>query len=92
MKIDSKLTLLSKEELWGVDHAGQLEVLQKYGTRSAITDLVILTGGGYEQTSPYHAPDDLTSKGRAGCIATKSYNDRGNVYCTHEDGNMYTLP
>ena len=71
---DKELTLLSKEEVWGVgvDGRGQLDVLKQYGTMSAITDLVILTGGYYEDTQTFTAPDDDTLKGRTGAIYTRS--------------------
>ena len=47
---DKELTLLSEEEIWGVNGGRQLDVLDKYGTIAAITDLVVLTGGYCEDT------------------------------------------
>mgnify|MGYP003209263650 CR=1 FL=1 len=39
---NQELTLLSVEQIWG---NSQLEVLKKYGTKIAATDLCILTRG-----------------------------------------------
>ena len=42
---DMKLTILSKEEIFGKLHGvGQLDVFKKYGTKAAITNLGVLTG------------------------------------------------
>ena len=43
-----KLTLLTEDQIWG-DTA--LEVIQKYGTRAAISDLCILTGSHLASTN-----------------------------------------
>ena len=88
MKIeDLELTLLSKEEIWGDKNGeGQLDVIKKYGTISAITDLVILTGGYYEAFCRYMSPDDTTLRGSTGWSYTKSPNGRGNVHCIYENG------
>ena len=46
IKMNSQdLTLLSEGQIWGNSNESQLEVIRKYGTKSAITDLVVLTGG-----------------------------------------------
>lgn len=39
-----ELTLLTAEQIWGSENEEQLEVLRKYGTGSAATDLAILKG------------------------------------------------
>ena len=62
MNFDKELTLLSEQEVWGVNGGRQLDVLEKYGTKSAITDLVILTGGYCEDSCSYMAPDDNSLK------------------------------
>ena len=72
MNFDKELTLLSEQEVWGVNGGRQLDVLEKYGTRSAITDLVILTGGYCEDSCSYMAPDDNSLKGRTGWVYTRS--------------------
>ena len=38
------LTLLSEGQIWGNSSEPQLEVIRKYGIKSAITDLCVLTG------------------------------------------------
>ena len=38
------LTLLSEGQIWGNSNESRLEVLRKYGTKAAITDLCVLTG------------------------------------------------
>ena len=42
IKMDSNITFLTKEQIFGDD---QLDILKKYGTRCAITDFSILLGG-----------------------------------------------
>lgn len=41
------LTLLSEGQIWGNDKESQLEVMRKYGTKAAISDLCVLTGSFY---------------------------------------------
>lgn len=77
MNFDKELTLLSEQEVWGVNGGRQLDVLEKYGTRSAITDLVILTGGYCEDSCSYMAPDDNSLKGRTGWVYTRSSDGLG---------------
>lgn len=84
-----KLTLLSEQEVWGENRGGQLDVLKKYGTRSAITDLVILTGGYCEDSCFYMAPDDNSLKGRTGWVYTRSSDGDGAVRVVLGDGSRY---
>ena len=79
MNFDKELTLLSEQEVWGVNGGRQLDVLEKYGTRSAITDLVILTGGYCEDSCSYMALDDNSLKGRTGWVYTRSSDGDGDV-------------
>ncbi len=45
IKMNSQdLTLLSEGQIWGNSNESQLEVIRKYGTKAAITDLCVLTG------------------------------------------------
>lgn len=44
MNKDFELTLLSEGQIWENRIVSQLEVIRKYGTKAAITDLCILTG------------------------------------------------
>ena len=91
MKFDQELTLLSEEEIWGVESAKQLDVLKKYGTISAITDLAILTGNFCDFSGTYMAPDDNSLKGRAGCYSTRSSDGNGDVRCVRESGIKCTF-
>ena len=84
---DKELTLLSEEEVWGVNGGRQLDVLREYGTKSAITDLVVLTGGYCDDTCTYMAPDDNLLKGRTGWVYTRSNADGGNVCGINKDGS-----
>lgn len=72
---NEQLTLLTKEQVWDHDYGNQLKVLKKYGTRSAISDLAILTGA-YCDANGITVPDDYSLKGRTGFIYTQSlYHD-----------------
>ena len=87
MNFDKELTLLSEQEVWGVNGGRQLDVLEKYGTKSAITDLVILTGGYCEDSCSYMAPDDNSLKGRTGWVYTRSSDGDGDVRGVDKDGS-----
>ncbi len=87
MNFDKELTLLSEQEVWGVNGGRQLDVLEKYGTKSAITDLVILTGGYCEDSCSYMAPDDNSLKGRTGWVYTRSSDGDGDVRGVNSDGS-----
>jgi len=87
MNFDKELTLLSEQEVWGVNGGRQLDVLEKYGTKSAITDLVILTGGYCEDSCSYMAPDDNSLKGRTGWVYTRSSAGDGDVRGVNRDGS-----
>ena len=89
MNFDKELTLLSEQEVWGVNGGRQLDVLEKYGTKSAITDLVILTGGYCEDSCSYMAPDDNSLKGRTGWVYTRSSAGYGGVRGVNKDGSRY---
>ena len=86
MKSNPELTLLSEEEIWGANGGRQLDVLKKYGTKSAVTDLAILTGGYCKEDSIYMAPDDGSSKGRTGWCYTRSFADDKYIRGVIEDG------
>ena len=90
MNFDKELTLLSEQEVWGVNGGRQLDVLEKYGTRSAITDLVILTGGYCEDSCSYMAPDDNSLKGRTGWVYTRSSDGDGDVRGVSKAGSRFT--
>lgn len=86
---DKELTLLSEEEVWGVNGGRQLDVLRQYGIKSAITDLVLLTGGSCEDSCTYMAPADDTLKGRTGWVYTRSSDGAGDVLGVFQDGSRY---
>ena len=90
MNFDKELTLLSEQEVWGVNGGRQLDVLEKYGTKSAITDLVILTGGYCEDSCSYMAPDDNSLKGRTGWVYTRSSDGDGYVRGVSKAGSRYS--
>ena len=64
-----ELTLLSDGQIWGNDNESQLEVMKKYGTKAAITDLSVLTGS---YLSDYCIDEDSSLKGRTSWFWTKS--------------------
>lgn len=66
---NQELTLLSVEQIWG---NSQLEVLKKYGTKIAATDLCILTRGCVRDED--YVDEDKSLTGRT-CVAwTKTVN------------------
>ena len=81
-----ELILLTEGQVWGNDQEDQLEVLKKYGTISAISDLVILTGGGYNGSCTYMAPDDSSLKGRTSWFWTRSDDNDNNVCLVNKAG------
>lgn len=86
---DLELTLLSEGEVFGVDGVEQLEVLKKYGIKSAVTDLAILTGCYLDRYNICMVPDDNSLKGIAGNWGTKSPDGDGGVIFIDEDGENY---
>ena len=87
---DLELTLLSEEEIWGDKNGeGQLDILKKYGTKTAMTDLVILTGGFCSNTKNNKVPDDDTLKGRIGWNYTRTDGKNGNIFVVTSNGSIY---
>lgn len=84
---DLELTILSKEQVFG-DHA--LQVIKKYGSQAALTDLAIVTGA-YVGDTYYHIKWDDTRKGRAGKQWTTTADGYGNVLTIDEIGYPYSL-
>lgn len=81
------LTLLSEGQIWGNDKESQLEVIRKYGTKAAITDLCVLTGSYLCEDTDYNINEDSSLKGRTSWFWTRS-NDNGNdVRAVNEYGN-----
>ena len=81
---NQELTLLSDGQIWGNDKEPQLEVIRKYGTKAAVTDLCILTGDDFCGNT---IDEDKSLAGRTGkyWTRTEGYFD---VVCTvSESGN-----
>ena len=75
---NQNLTLLSEGQIWGNDKETQLEVMRMYGTKAAITDVCVLTGGYLCEDTDYNIDEDSSLKGRTGWFWTRSddnYND-----------------
>ena len=82
----SDFTFLTEEQYFGDD---KLDILEKRGTKAAITDFSILLGA---YVSDYHIDNDSSLEGRTGYYWTKSddgdndarvVNDRGNALYTN---------
>ena len=66
------LTLLSEGQIWGNDKESQLEVMRKYGTKAAISDLCVLTGSFLCEDTYYNIDEDSSLKGRTSWFWTRS--------------------
>ena len=86
MNVENELTLLTDGQIWGNDNEEQLEVLKKYGTKSAISDLVMLTGGFYDKSHDYRDDDVDTLKNRTGWSYTRSLTGKQTVSCVNLSG------
>ncbi len=82
MNNDVELTLLSEKDIWG---SKSLEVLKKYGTKAAITDLCVLTGSYLSKDT---VDEDSSLKGRISCFWTRSDDNNNDVRTVIEDGLM----
>ena len=71
-----ELTLLSNGQIWGNDKESQLEVIKKYGTKAAITDLCVLTGS---YLSDNCIDEDSSLKGRTSWFWTRSDDNDNDV-------------
>ena len=73
IKMNSQdLTLLSEGQIWGNSSESQLEVIRKYGTKAAITDLCVLTGSYLCEDTDYNIDEDKSLTGRTSRFWTKS--------------------
>ena len=73
------LTLLSEGQIWGNDRESQLEVMRKYGTKAAITDLCVLTGSYLCEDTDYNIDEDSSLKGRTSWFWTRSDDNDNDV-------------
>ena len=76
----SDFTFLTEEQYFGDD---KLDILEKRGTKAAITDFSILLGA---YVSDYHIDNDSSLKGRTGWYWTKSDDGYNEVRVFYGDG------
>lgn len=81
------LTLLSKGQIWAKDKESQLEVIRKYGTKAAITDLCVLTGSYLCEDTDYNINEDSSLKGRTSWFWTRSDDNDNDVRAVGRLGN-----
>ena len=81
------LTLLSEGQIWGNDKESQLEVIRKYGTKAAITDLCVLTGSYLCEDTDYSIDEDSSLKGRTSWFWTRSDDNDNDVRSVDERGS-----
>ena len=88
IKMNSQdLTLLSEGQIWGNSSESQLEVIRKYGTKAAITDLCVLTGSYLCEDTDYNIDEDKSLTGRTSRFWTKSDDGVYNVCGVNLTGN-----
>ena len=85
------LTLLSEGQIWGNDKESQLEVIRKYGTKAAITDLCVLTGSYLCEDTDYNIYEDSSLKGRTSWFWTRSDDNDNDVRAVKLNGYRYHL-
>jgi hypothetical protein len=87
------LTLLSMGQVFGWGHCidPQLEVMKKYGSRAAITDLCILTGCHLNTNKDYNIVEDNSLKGRTGYYWTKDASGHSCVDIVNENAWHYLI-
>ena len=76
------LTLLSEGQIWGNSNESQLEVIRKYGIKSAITDLCVLTGSYLCEDT---IDEDRSLTGRTSWFWTRSDDDDNDVRMVNEN-------
>lgn len=88
IKMNSQgLTLLSEGQIWGNRNESQLNVIRKYGTKAAITDLCVLTGSYLCEDTDYNIDEDKSLTGRTSWFWTKSSFVNSDVRAISESGN-----
>ena len=86
---NQNLTLLSEGQIWGNGKESQLEVIRKYGTKAAITDVCVLTGGYLCEDTYYNIAEDSSLKGRTSWFWTRSDDNDNDVRAVNWTGNRY---
>ena len=77
----SNFTFLTEEQCFGND---KLDILEKRGTKAAITDFSVLLGGW---VSDYHVDNDSSLEGRTGWYWTKSDDGDNDARVVYDDGD-----
>ncbi len=77
----SKFTFLTEEQCFGDD---KLDILEKRGTKAAITDYAILRGGWV--SNDFHVDNDSSLEGRTGVYWTKSDDGDNDARVVSVDG------
>ncbi len=86
--MDYELTLLSEGQIWGNNSEPQLEVISKYGTKAAITDLCILTGVYLCEDT---IDEDRSLTGRTSWFWTRSDDGHNDVLEVDVDGDSANI-
>ena len=81
----SGFTFLTKEQYFGSD---KLEILEKRGTKAAITDFSTLLGA---YVSDYHVDNDISLEGRTGYYWTKSDDGDNDARVVDDDGLRHRI-
>ena len=82
--MDYDLTLLSEGQILGNSNESQLEVIRKYGTKAAITDLCILTGSFLCENT---IDEDSSLKGRTSWFWTRTDDGNNDVRVVNKYGS-----
>lgn len=90
---NQNLTLLSEGQIWGNSSENQLEVLRKYGTKAAISDLCVLTGSYLCEDTDYNVSDSSLNnlKGRTSWFWTRSDDNDNDVRAVNKYGLSYYI-
>ena len=92
IKMNSQdLTLLSEGQIWGNSNESQLEVIRKYGTKAAITDLCVLTGSYLCEDTDHNIDEDRSLTGRTGSFWTRSDDGDNDVRTVHAIGDRTSI-
>ena len=83
------LILLSEGQIWGNSSEHQLEVIRKYGTKAAITDLCVLTGSYLCKNTDYNIDEDKSLTGRTSWFWTRSDDGDNDVCAVNQHGRRY---
>ena len=83
----SDFTFLTEEQYFGND---KLEILEKRGTKAAITDFSILLGAYVSDNN--HIENDNSLEGRTGYYWTKSDDGYNDARVVNAYGNSYCIP